>query len=208
MGTGSAYASAALNKHLGKQPSRTEHKRIDMMKCLNTQKIGQYDVKISNIRVRFEMTRTVNKVDKGVLLSIPNPQYNHMIRSRCFRNLLVWPRMIKTQSWNCPYIILILGANEYSRIKTHTKPKIGRPVNRLQNQLHWAGQWYQQARRWGWQLCSLDVLGLEGRADRNQQYVYEEFKELQRQRVKGWYKAGLLWKHGHKPLWATCCYQS
>ena len=37
-GAGSAYASAVLIKHLGKQPSRTEHKRIDMMMCSATQK--------------------------------------------------------------------------------------------------------------------------------------------------------------------------
>ena len=38
-GAGSAYASATLIKHLGKQPSRTEHKRIEMMMCSTTQKI-------------------------------------------------------------------------------------------------------------------------------------------------------------------------
>ena len=52
-GTGSAYASAALGKRLGKQPSRTEHKRKDMMMCSTTQKIEQCDVKISNIRGKF-----------------------------------------------------------------------------------------------------------------------------------------------------------
>ena len=79
MGAGSAYASAVLIKHLGKQPSRTEHKRIDMMMCSTTQKIEQYEVKISNTRGKFEIT-TVSKVDKGVLLSIPNPQYNDKIK--------------------------------------------------------------------------------------------------------------------------------
>ena len=45
-----------------------------------TQKTEQYDVKISNTRGKFEMTTTVSKVDKGVLLSIPNPQYNDKIK--------------------------------------------------------------------------------------------------------------------------------
>ena len=70
-GAGCAYASAVLIKHFGKQPSRTEHKRIDMMMYSITQKIEQYDVNISNTRGKFEMT----KVDKGVLLSITNPQW-------------------------------------------------------------------------------------------------------------------------------------
>ena len=81
-GAGSAYASAALIKHLGKQLSRTEHKRIEMMMCSTTQKIEQYDMKISNTctRGKFEMETTVSKMDKGVLLSIPNPQYNDKIK--------------------------------------------------------------------------------------------------------------------------------
>ena len=37
-GGGGTYASAVLIKHLGKQPSRTERKRIDMMMCSATQK--------------------------------------------------------------------------------------------------------------------------------------------------------------------------
>ena len=83
-GAGSAYASAALIKYLGKQPSRTEHKRIEMMMCSTTQKIEQYDMKISNTCTlgKFEMKTTVSKMDKGVLLSIPNPQYNDKIIMR------------------------------------------------------------------------------------------------------------------------------
>ena len=50
------------------------------------------------------------------------------------------------------------------------------------------------------QLCSLDVLGLEDKADRNQQSVYKEFIEQLRQSAEGWYETGLLWKHGHEPL--------
>ena len=40
------------------------------------------------------------------------------------------------------------------------------------------------------QLCSLDMLGLEDRADRNQQCVHEEFKEQLRQNTEGWYEMG------------------
>ena len=44
------------------------------------------------------------------------------------------------------------------------------------------------------------MLGLEDRADRNQQCVHEAFKEQLRQNTKGWYETGLLQKHGHKPI--------
>ena len=210
-GAGSAYASAVLIKHLGEQPSRTEHKRIDMMMCSTTQKIEQYDVNISNTRGKFEMTTTVSKVDKGVLLSIPNPQYNDKIKM--FLHLAGVTMDDEDTKPELP-IHLILGASEYSRIKTQTKPKIGK-----------AGEPIAELTTLGWtmmsagkevgltsayltrtssadyeQLCSLDVLGLEDKADRNQQSVYEEFKEQLRQSAEGWYETGLLWKHGHEPL--------
>ena len=77
-GAGSSYASATLVKHLGKQPARTEYKRMDMMLCSTNQKILQYDVSISSIRGKFEMTTMVSKGDKNVFLSIPNPKYTEI----------------------------------------------------------------------------------------------------------------------------------
>ena len=77
-GAGSSYASAALVKRLGKQPNRKELKRIDMM-FSTTQKIEQYEVKISSVRGKFEMTTTVSQGDKGVLPSNPNPGYAEKI---------------------------------------------------------------------------------------------------------------------------------
>ena len=78
-GAGSSYASAALIKQLGKQPVRIDHKRIDMMMCSTNQKIESYNVKVSDLRWKFDMNCQVRKVDKGVLLSIPNPNYAEKI---------------------------------------------------------------------------------------------------------------------------------
>ena len=111
-------------------------------------------------------------------------------------------------------IHLILGASEYSRIKTVTKPKIGNP-----------GEPVAELTAFGWsmmspgkevnlsntyltrtsfgdyeQLCNLDVLGLEDRAQGDQQSVYDEFKEQLSRSDEGWYETGLIWKQGHGPL--------
>ena len=181
------------------------------MMCSTTQKIEQYDVKISNTRGKFEMTTTVSKVDKGVLLSIPNLQYNDKIKM--FLHLAGVTMDDEDTKPELP-IHLILGASEYSRIKTQTKPKIGKvgePIAELTT-LGWtmmsAGKEVALTSAYLTrtssadyeQLCSLDVLGLEDKADRNQQSVYEEFKEQLRQSAEGWYETGLLWKHGHEPL--------
>ena len=57
-----------------------EHKRVDMMMCSTNQKIYQYDVKIFNVVGDFNMAATVSKVDRSVLLTIPNPRYADKIR--------------------------------------------------------------------------------------------------------------------------------
>ena len=77
------------------------------------------------------MTTTVSKVDKGVLLSIPNPQYSDKIKM--FPHLAGVTMDDEDTKPERP-IHLILGASEYSRIKTQTQPKIrkaGEPIAEL-----------------------------------------------------------------------------
>jgi hypothetical protein len=50
-----------------------------MMMCSTTQKIEVYNVNVSSITGKFAMETEVNKVDKGVLLSVPNPRYEEKI---------------------------------------------------------------------------------------------------------------------------------
>ena len=50
------------------------------------------------------------------------------------------------------------------------------------------------------QLCNLDVLGLEDRAQGDQQSAYDEFKEQLSRGDEGWYETGLIWKQDHGPL--------
>ena len=69
------------------------------------------------------MKTTVSKVDKGVLLSIPNPQYNDKIK------MFPHPGGVMMDDEDTKPELpmhLILGASEYSRIKTQNKPKSGK----------------------------------------------------------------------------------
>ena len=66
------------------------------------------------------MKTTVSKVDKGVLLSIPNPQYNDKIK------MFPHPGGVMMDDEDTKPELpmhLILGASEYSRIKTQIKPE-------------------------------------------------------------------------------------
>ena len=207
-GAGSSYASAALIKRLGKQPARMEHKRIDMMMCSTNQEIYQYDVKISSVVGDFNMATSVSKVDRSVLLTIPNPRYADKIHQ--YPHLKGVFMNDEDEKPELP-IHLILGASEYSRIKTDTKPRIGKagePVAELTclgwimmsagKEAHMGSIYLTRTSSTDYeQLCSLDMFGLQDRPDGDQQSVYDDFKEQLRRSDEGWYETGLLWKHGH-----------
>ena len=72
-GAGSSYISSTLINLLKKQPSQTEYRRIDMMMASTTQKIEIYDINVADAHGKFEMKTQASKVDKSVLLSVPNP---------------------------------------------------------------------------------------------------------------------------------------
>ena len=84
---------------------------------------------------------------------------------------------------------MILGASEYSRIKTDTKPRIekaGEPIAELTSlgwttmsagkEAHMGSVYLTRTSSTDYeQLCNLDVLGLQDRPDGDQQSVYDDF---------------------------------
>lgn len=86
---------------------------------------------------KFEMTTRISQVDKSVLLTVPNSNYEELIHKYSHLHVVVMDDNDKKSELP---IHVILGVSEYSRIKTEKKPKIAAD--------------YQQ-------LCSLDVSGLE-----------------------------------------------
>ena len=50
-----------------------------MMLCSTIQKVRSYTVKVASVDGKFEMTTKVNKVYKGVLLTVTNPHYEELI---------------------------------------------------------------------------------------------------------------------------------
>ena len=109
---------------------------------------------------------------------------------------------------------LVIGANEYTKIKTETSPKIGRQ-----------GEPIAEKTKFGWtimspgkevnlnemfmtqtssadyeKLCRLDVLGLEDSPTGDQDEVYKEFQEQLQRSSERWYETTLPWKGNHPPL--------
>lgn len=56
-----------------------DHKQIKMMLCSTFQKVQSYTVKVASVDGTFEMTTKISKVDKGVILTVPNPYYEELI---------------------------------------------------------------------------------------------------------------------------------
>ena len=111
-------------------------------------------------------------------------------------------------------IHLILGASDYAAIKTAEPARVGK-----------LGEPVAEKAKFGWtlmspgkkldhskmlltltsytdydELCRLDVLGLEDKAEHDQEAVYAEFCEQLVRHPNGWYETGLLWKKSHPSL--------
>ena len=210
-GSGNTYASTTLIDLIGKKPVRQEFKTIEMMLHTTTKKISVYEVEITDVEGKFKMCSEVNQVDRHKLMSLPNPKYKELIAKH---EHLKGVRMSDEDSKSMLPVHLILGASEISRIKTSTPAKVGGD-----------GEPVAEKTSLGWtimspgcemkhsqllivrnshddylQLCSLDVLGLEDKAEGDQESVYQEFKEQLTQREDGKYETSLTWKATHPEL--------
>ena len=123
-GAGSSYISSSLANRLKKNPSRKDYKQIETMLHTITTKVEVYEVEVSNLKGNFKITADVNKVNKPQLISLPNPCYQDMIQE--FRHLKGVSMDDTDNKANLP-IHLILGASEYTRIKTKHVLRIGEP---------------------------------------------------------------------------------
>ena len=158
-----------------------------MMMHLTTRKIDVFEIEIDDISRDFQLKAEVNKVERETLLSLPNPNYESVLRQ--YQHL----RDIKVNDTDTKEelpIHLILGASEYISIKVQEMPRAGLP-----------GQSVAELTRLGWVLMSpakevqlsklmviktstvnyencdrLDVLGVADSVN-NEGTVHQEFME-------------------------------
>ena len=95
-----------------------------MMLHTTTKKVEVFEIQIQDVASNFSFTTEVSKVEKDVLINIPNPQYGVMISQ--FQHLKDIP-MNDTDTKSSLPIHAILGASEYSKIKVQELPRIGQP---------------------------------------------------------------------------------
>ena len=210
-GAGSSYVSAKLVNLLGKRPSETKTRRVDMLMSSRLTKLETYSTVIESIDGNYQMNVPLIKVNKAELLTTDNPKYEQMIaRNRHLKGVKINDCDDKPQ---LP-VHVVLGASEYARIKTETKPRVGgehEPIAEL-TKMGWfimsPGKEFDQATMLLTQtsyadyeeLCRLDVLGLEDVPEHDQYAVHAEFKEQLQRSSAGWYETGLPWRGNHPEL--------
>eukprot|EP00794_Sanderia_malayensis_P008645 gene8645-biopygen6924 len=210
-GASNTYVSSTIVELAKKKPIKREHKSVEMMLGTVNKTINIYEIEISDINRNFVIKSEVNGVERPNLLQLPNPNYGEVIKAN---KHLTGVNMDDTDRKETLPIHVILGANNYSLIKTTTAPRIGE-----------LGQPVAEKTKFGWaimspgkntsdatlmlatnphedyiRLCSLDVLGVEDKPEGDQLNVYEEFKEQLVQREDGRYETSLPWKPGHPNL--------
>ena len=86
--------------------------------------ISVFNLSISNVVGDFKLETEVTPVDRNELLTLKNPKYRDMLCK--FEHLKDVTMHDIDEKPELP-VHLILGASEYARIKTETKPRIGLP---------------------------------------------------------------------------------
>ena len=210
-GAGSSYVSAKLIELLRLKPADIQTKTIDMLMSSKVARLEVYDLELQSVDHQYSLSVKATKVNKTELLSIDNPNYRTLIEK--YSHLKGVHVNDDDTKASLP-VHVVLGSGEYARIKTETKPRIGRendPVAEL-TRFGWflmsPGKEFdknimlftQTSQSDYEDLCKLDVLGLRDVADHDQAMVYEEFKEQLTRSQEGWYETTLPWKANHSPL--------
>ena len=122
-GAGSSYALAKLIERLNVKPVESKVKQVDMLMNTSTVRMESYQATVEAVNGSFQMEVQLNKVHKGELLKIENPNYEKLIST--YPHLNEFNMDDKDTKEQLP-VHVVLGTGEYARIKTDSRPLIGR----------------------------------------------------------------------------------
>ena len=122
-GAGSSYVSSTLLDCLHLRPIRQQFKRIEMMFGTSNKAIDIYGLQIRSVDGKFTLEAEVNKVDRKELLTLENPKCAEIVAQ--FSHLKGVTTNDNDEKAMLP-VHLILGTNEYAKIKTGARPRVGR----------------------------------------------------------------------------------
>jgi hypothetical protein len=211
-GASHSYVSARLVELTQASEVKRETRRIATLMGTSTSKFSQYDIRLESVKGNFELDARVTKIEKSELLSLENSHNYELVKNYAHLHDI---ELVDVATKQKLPIHMILGANEYAKIRTSIQSCIGRQ-----------GEPIAEHTRFGWaimapgldsddvtgflavnsstdyeRLCALDVLGLADSPSGDQGVVHQEFREqLTRDPDGGWYETSLPWKGNHPSL--------
>ena len=214
-GAGASNVSSTIISYIkqktNKKQIKTGSKQIESPVRSSIKNIPTYSVGMKDINNKFSFKTEINKLEKSVLLELPNPNY------RGIQNNYEHLRDIALNDYNTKsefVIHMILGINHYTKIKTPERARTGL-----------SGESIAELTKLGWyivsprrdkdviniffsqtfihdyeKLCSLDCLGVSEKQDKPDEYVYKKFKEKPGRSPGRYYKTNLIWKENYQSL--------
>ena len=208
-GTGSSYASSKLINKINKKPICRESKRIKTLMHSEVKK-EIYQFEIGDINQEFKIGFAINKLEKEILLELPNPNYPEIQTS--YNHLKDIINHTETNK-ELP-VHVILEAGDYTKIKNQERARVGQ-----------VGEPITESTKLGWvvifpgqetsvtkmlfpktsvhdyeNLCNLDVLGVKVEHTKRDGQIYDKFQKQLGRSDEGWYETNLIWKEKHPPL--------
>ena len=195
-GAGSSYVPSKLINRLNKKPIRKESKRIETLMNSVVQKTAICELQIRDTNYEFTLKIESNKVEKEVLLEIPNPNSSEMLKKYAhLSDIIITDHDTKK---DLP-VHVILVAGDYTKIKTQERARVGQPgeliagLTRLGSVVISPGQesglinmMFSKTSVHDYEnLCSLDVLGVKEEHVTRDEIVYDEFKKQLSQSPEG-----------------------
>ena len=198
-------------RKINEKSIRRESKRIETLMHSVVKKTEIYQFEIRDIKQEFKIGIEINKLEKEVLLELPNPNYPEIQKSyNHLKDIIINDTDTKKE---LP-VHVILGAGDYTKMKTQERARVGQP-----------GEPIAELTKLGWvvispeqetsvtkmlfsktsvhdyeNLCNLDVLGVKDEHTKRDGKIYDEFQKQLGRSDKGWYETNLIWKEKHPPL--------
>ena len=209
-GSGSSYISESFID-LKINPVRKEYKTIETLTNSTTKKLKIYNLKVEKLDENFSFQTELNKLEREVLITLPNPKYNEMIETY---DHLKGIKMNERDTKPELPIHVILGASDYVKIKMQKCTRVGKinePVAEKTN-MGWvimspggeiellSSLYTRTSVRDLNSLCDIDVLGVEENHLSHDENVYKKFKQQLERNEGGWYETGLAWTENKVPL--------
>ena len=108
-------------------PTRKEIKTIETLTNLTTKKLEIYSVKMQDGNEKFSLNTELNKLERKVLLTLPNPKYSKILKKYPHSKEV---HMNDTDEKEQLAVHIILEASDFAKIKMEKSPrvqKIGEP---------------------------------------------------------------------------------